>query len=114
MREYYHPDDLLDLSSEDPVLWREIYGYMQVCLYEDDEADLRFRVATQEELPEIQALGTPEETATITITCQDQTRIIQRIIPDRHRVAHQADLIFDQYSTAPWPRYAWLEQVMLV
>ncbi|MBD1401324.1 hypothetical protein [Pelovirga terrestris] len=76
MREYHCINDLLDLSSEDPVLWREIYGYMQVCLYEDEEADLLFRVATEDDLPEIQALGTPEETATIIL----QNRTIQRII----------------------------------
>ena len=80
MQEYHCVNDLLDLSEEDPVLWRELYGYMQVCLYEDDEADLQFHVATKEDLPEIQALGVPEETATITLQYDDQSRTIQRII----------------------------------
>lgn len=80
MREYHHPDDLEPLALDDPFLWREIYGYMQVCLYEDDEADLQFLIATEEDLPEIQALGVPEETATITLQYDDQSRTIKRII----------------------------------
>ncbi len=35
---------------------------MQVCLYEDDEADLSFRVASEEDLSEVEALGVAEET----------------------------------------------------
>ncbi|MDY0269061.1 hypothetical protein [Trichloromonas sp.] len=53
MREYHCVNDLLDLSEEAPVLWREMYGYMQVCLYEDDEVDLRFLMATEDDLPAI-------------------------------------------------------------
>ena len=62
MHSYHSPEDLEPLSRSDPDLWREIYGYMQVCLYEDDEADLSFRVASIEDLPEVEALGVAEET----------------------------------------------------
>lgn len=71
IREYHCVNDLLDLSEEDPVLWREMYGYMQVCLYEDDEVDLRFLMATEEDLPAIQALGTPEETGILAVSRED-------------------------------------------
>ena len=63
MHSYHSPADLEQLTSEDPDLWQELYGYMQVCLYEDDEVDLQFHIATQDDLPYIQSLGTPEETA---------------------------------------------------
>ena len=76
MHSYHSPADLEPLSRTDPDLWREIYGYMQVCLYDDDEVDLSFRVASEEDLPEIEALGTPEETATITLQYDDHSRTI--------------------------------------
>lgn len=80
MHSYHSPADLEPLSRSDPDLWREIYGYMQVCLYDDDEADLQFLVATPAELPGIHTLGPPEETTTITLLYDGQTRTIQRII----------------------------------
>ena len=80
MRHFHQYADLEPLITTQPDLWRELYGYMAVCLYEDDEADLQFLVATEEDIPTIQALGTPEETATIIIRSQDQSRTIHRII----------------------------------
>ena len=75
--------------QDDFEMWREVYGYMSVCLAElmeyADEIDLEesgfnFIVATQEDADYIKSLGTPEEVTSINISDGHTKRQIQRMI----------------------------------
>ena len=77
----------LDAVKTDPELWREIYGYMQVCAAEireyADEIDLEEHdfntvLITETEEAYLLKLGVPEEMSTVTINLGHQQRVIQR------------------------------------
>lgn len=79
----------LHLITHDPELWREVYGYISVCISEfqeyadyDDLAvhDFNFSLISEEDINYINALGTPEEIVKIEIQPFDTTRIIYRVI----------------------------------
>jgi len=75
--------------ADDTELWREVYGYMAVCVAEfletEDAADLEdqnfnFAVASLEDVKYLRSIGEPEETATIDIKSGFTTRRIHRFI----------------------------------
>jgi hypothetical protein len=57
MQHYRSLDDLHPLSEADPELWREVYGFMSICLYEDEEVDLQFLVATGDDTDQLATLA---------------------------------------------------------
>ena len=81
-------DDMRHIR-EDPELWREVYGYMCVCLaeiseYADEvdleECDLSFLVAAEPDIADVQTLGEPEEIATVDIRCDPARRQLRRMV----------------------------------
>ena len=75
--------------QDDFEMWREVYGYMSVCMaelmeYADDidleENGFNFIVATQDDADYVESLGTPEEVTTINISDGHTKRQIQRMI----------------------------------
>ncbi len=75
--------------QDDFEMWREVYGYMSVCMAElmeyTDEIDLEesgfnFIIATQEDSAYVESLGTPEEVTSINISDGHTKRQIQRMI----------------------------------
>lgn len=89
-----HFRSLNDLQTleVDPELWREVYGYMSVCVNEFlqganpddlddlDDHDFQFQVASENDVAYLIELGTPEEWALIEIISNEGTRCFCRII----------------------------------
>lgn len=85
-----HFRNLQDLQSLDDVdIQREMSAFMHICReeyleYADevdlDEHDFNFQLATDQDLDELKALGTPEEEAIINLRCNGESRTIHRLI----------------------------------
>lgn len=81
-------DDTHVLTS-DPELWREVFGYLSVCVaefleYADAEAmvehDFNFMVVAEEDLPAVEELGLPEECVRIDILSASEVRCLYRVV----------------------------------
>lgn len=75
--------------AADPELWREVHGYLSVCAAEDldygDEEELakhdfNFQVLSEEDLPLLGSLTTPEEFVRIDIYAGGESRCLVRIV----------------------------------
>ncbi len=102
MRKFNHLNDLQALSS-DPDLKREMLGFMCACREElleytdeDDLADYdyNFKLATDHDLDELEALGMPEEIAIIDICCDGKSRKL-------HRLVFVSEVVFIDASQLP-------------
>lgn len=75
-------EDTKRLDS-DPLLQREVCGYLSACILEcdvEDDPDVDFAVLDERDLPVLAGLGEPEETARIEIHVNGTVRIITRLV----------------------------------
>jgi hypothetical protein len=88
MQKYASLSDLKQISH-DPRLYREIFGFISACAEEireyGDEEDLadhdfNITILQADEMDYLADLGTPEESAKIVITDNDNCRVIYRYI----------------------------------
>jgi len=79
----------VQLIRDDPELWREVYGYLCVCISEiqeyADESDLEdhdfnFVIASESDIDYVQALGVPEEEVVVDIRCGPERRQLRRLV----------------------------------
>ena len=75
------------LIRDDPELWREVYGYMCVCIAElgefadevdAEEYDLNILIASESDIDYVKGLGIPEEVVIIDIRCEPARRVLRR------------------------------------
>ena len=77
---------LSSLSSiDDPLIYRSMHSFMAFCIYEhmqyaDDDPDLNFTLATDEDVGYLQSLTDPEEWSLIETHCCNTTTRVYRII----------------------------------
>ncbi|MDO3378105.1 hypothetical protein [Geoalkalibacter halelectricus] len=85
IRNLQDTEQLLD----DPELWREVYGYLSVCIaefleYGDpedlEEHDFNVQILDDGDEPVLQALGSPEEAVRIDIQTSDGSRCLYRVV----------------------------------
>lgn len=75
--------DDVALIEDDPLLHREVMGFLSACRAECDDADendIDFVVLNQVDLPMLAELGEPEELAHIEIHTGNQVRRITRMV----------------------------------
>ncbi len=85
----FHSLDDLHAIEDDPDLWREVFGFMSVCVNEFlqfaepedmEDHDFQFKVAEDADASELVELGQPEEWAKIEIASSDGVRSFYRIV----------------------------------
>ncbi len=81
--------DSTDVLASDPELWREVHGYLSVCVaefleYADAEElaehDFNFQVLSEKDRPFLESLTTPEEFVRIDIYARGESRCLYRIV----------------------------------
>lgn len=77
------------LISDDTELWREVFGYMSVCVseireYADEEDleehDFNFVIASEVDADYLKSLGVPEEVVIVDIRCGSDRRQLRRMV----------------------------------